>query len=393
MASFSITFSYKGKAISVPNISYESTKAQVLALARHHLEVCDDILLKLLYKGKIIAQDVSEDDDQPAFTTNGKIPSSGAKIIVMGTEAKGIQILNSRRSDPLLRGFDDKTPPKIEPTSYWGQHGKQDAQFKFCRLKECTDASFGSRPGTSTPHAFEARRLLERLSTDPGIVAIITSRELVVGTLGEIDPIDDRLMQKKQQEGACLLGYNTNHGMRIDVKLRSDDLSTFRPYSELASTLIHELSHNWVGEHNVLFWTNYAQMRVEYLWKHALLLLGEDFVNGKRTAELAGVMSMISGDKKGLSNASDKSQLMENICKSVMAETAREMAQHRIPVELITSSVLNFCQDLMEETKHSNTGGQRLGGSKSSEPISARELAFAAADKRAKDEKNGGEKR
>jgi hypothetical protein len=58
-------------------------------------------------------------------------------------------------------------------------------------------------------------------------VAIFQLRELVVGMLGKMDPIDDHLMQKEQQEGACLLGYYTNHGTRIDVKLRTDDLITF----------------------------------------------------------------------------------------------------------------------------------------------------------------------
>ena len=43
---------------------------------------------------------------------------------------------------------------------------------------------------------------------------------------------------------------------------------------------------------------------------------GGDFVNGKRTAELAGVVPMTL----------TKSQLMENIYQSVIGETAREMA-------------------------------------------------------------------
>ena len=35
------------------------------------------------------------------------------------------------------------------------------------------------------------------------------------GTLGEIDPIDDRIMQRMQLEGGeCLLGYNLNRGLR-----------------------------------------------------------------------------------------------------------------------------------------------------------------------------------
>ena len=381
MAVLSIVFSYKGKTATVTDVSPESTKEELLGLARQHLEIKEDILLKLLHKGKIVAQDSIENthqvNDQPAFSQPNK---SQLKIIVMGTQVQGVQILNSGRSDPLLRGFDDERPKTTQSTSYWGRHGKQNSQYKFCRLQECTDASFGTRPGASTPHAFEARRLLERLSTDPGVVAILTSRELVVGTLGEMDPIDDRLMQKKQQEGACLLGYNTNHGMRIDIKLRTDDLSSFRPYAELCSTLIHELSHNWVGEHNVLFWTNYAQMRVEYLWKHACLY---DFVNGKRTSQLAEVSQMISPEGQ---KTSGRSQMMENITKSVIDETAREMAQHRIPVQMIIPAVLDFSKDLMKETNDADEGGQRLGGLGSAE--SAKELALAAAERRARDAKN-----
>ena len=66
----------------------------------------------------------------------------------------------------------------------------------------------------TVPHASEVRQLLERLKTNPGIVAILRSRELVVGTLGEIDPVDDRIMQMMQLEGGeNLLGYNTNCGL------------------------------------------------------------------------------------------------------------------------------------------------------------------------------------
>ena len=111
-----------------------------------------------------------------------------------------------------------------------------------------------------------------------------------------MDPNHDVLMHKTRQRSggtACLLGYNTNHGLRIDIKLRTEDVSTFRPYHELVATLIHELSHNWVEEHNVVFWTNYGQMRIEYLWEHACLMMGGMFVNGKRTATLAGVEDMI----------------------------------------------------------------------------------------------------
>ena len=91
-----------------------------------------------------------------------------------------------------------------------------------------------------------------------------------------------------------MLGYNTNHGLRIDLKLQTDDLGGFQPYWELAATLAHELSHNWVGEHDALFWTNHGQMRVEYLWQHARLMRGNVFVQGQRTAALAEVTELIA---------------------------------------------------------------------------------------------------
>merc|ERR1712187_557540 len=139
-----------------------------------------------------------------------------------------------------------------------------------------------------TPHAFEARKLLERLATDPGFKSIIHERELVVGTLGEIDPIDDRYMKEKEKHGGLLLGYNTNNGHRIDLKLRTDDLSGFRTYHEIVCTLIHELSHNWVSEHDYLFWTNFGQMLVEYMYAHLQpFVVNLRTVRGQTTAERA----------------------------------------------------------------------------------------------------------
>jgi len=230
-----------------------------------------------------------------------------------------------------------------------------------------------------------AMELLEKLSTDPGIIAIMRERELVVGTLGEMDPIDDRIMQKMQQEhgdNSCLLGYNTNRGLRIDVKLRTDNLRGFRPYPELVSTLIHELSHNWVGDHNLLFWTNYAQMRAEYLYTHARLRSGSRIVRGKTTAELAGL---------------DKTRL-ENVFDFIMNELVRDMTQHGLHPRMIESPIRQRIHELEEEDEKSRESrGYRLGGGGGEGDANAaanggggggagRELARAAAERRAKEQ-------
>jgi hypothetical protein len=462
---FAVNFTQLGKqSVVVAGISHSTTAAELLALARSSLEVSDDAILRLICSGKTIAQDrnnytisdvVDNDDDNKdsnadlAFPTGTKIPKSGiVKVVVIGgaTKTNSIQTLNSQRSDPLMRGFDDaannnkKKRDNVSSASYWGPlHQKS----HFRRVEECPDASFGTRPTSTTPHAFEARRLLERLASDPGIVAIMSSRKLVVGTLGEMDPIDDVLMHKthKQSGGAaCLLGYNTNHGLRIDIKLRTEDLSSFRPYRELVATLIHELSHNWVEEHNVVFWTNYGHLRVEYLWEHACLRMGGMFVNGKRTSTLAEVEDMIvmppssssSSRRNNRSNRNNISngtpivgargtggnnsnieiedegdhQRMDHICRSVCQELEIQMTkQHHIPVALITPGLLTFGNELIMESRRKRyrqsgglVRGQKLGsnnddgggGSETRDDgngldagvVTAKELALAAAEKR-----------
>jgi WLM domain len=236
-------------------------------------------------------------------------------------------------------------------------------------LQACTWQSFGHRPVDSTPHDFKALHLLEQLATDPGIVAVLKERELVVGTLGEMDPIDDRLMKRKQQhEGVCLLGYNTNGGARIDLKLRTDDLQGFRPYSQLAATLIHELSHNWVGEHNLLFWSNYGQMRIEYVATHTFSTAGW-VVHGKTTAQLAGLPSLISTN-------------MDTVFHFVMTELAQEMAQYHLSADLIAASIRERCDELERASAIHSSSGWQLGGGQPSNSNSPRSMALQAAERR-----------
>eukprot|EP00568_Trieres_chinensis_P002364 CAMPEP_0183294698 /NCGR_PEP_ID=MMETSP0160_2-20130417/2928_1 /TAXON_ID=2839 ORGANISM="Odontella Sinensis, Strain Grunow 1884" /NCGR_SAMPLE_ID=MMETSP0160_2 /ASSEMBLY_ACC=CAM_ASM_000250 /LENGTH=366 /DNA_ID=CAMNT_0025456057 /DNA_START=191 /DNA_END=1291 /DNA_ORIENTATION=+ len=338
----------------------------------------ESVTLKILHKGRVIGG--QSGPDEVAFP--GAVVAKGkpVKIVAMVSDHSEVRDLNSGRSDPLLRGFEEekKREQQQEKASYWGPNSGQDRHFKFVRFEECSRQSFGHRAGSKTPHAFRAAEVLERLATDPGIVAIMKERELVVNTLGEMDPIDDRLMQKKAEEGACLLGYNTNHGLRIDVKLRTDDLEGFLPYESLAATVIHELSHNWVGDHNALFWTNYGQMRAEYFHRHATLASSGYYVNGRTTADLAGVADICCDG-------------MTSIAKYVLAEVKQEAAQHGVPLELVGPAVLQRCRELTSQSAGTENG-RKLGGDASGEGGArdmrdTRGLALAAAERRMKEEK------
>jgi WLM domain len=313
------------------------------------------------------------------------------KIMVLETRHADVAELNARKTDPTMRGFDNERKKRgpsgvnnnnnnnNEP-NYWGPDGRQNKDYKFCKLVACSWQSFGHRPhDTDTPHDFAARHLLDQLATDPGVVAVLVERELVVGTLGEMDPIDDRLMRQKEREGGggCLLGYNTNGGARIDIKLRNDNLKGFRPYPDLVATVLHELSHNWVGEHNLLFWTNFGQMRVEYLFTHMITMQGT-IVNGKTTAQLAGLPPLRS---------------MREIYDFVMQELTHDMRQHGLSPEPIGSAIQSRCDELVAKTdlRKNMLGGSGAGGSTrlagQGRTIDLREMARQSAERRAEQNK------
>ena len=63
----------------------------------------------------------------------------------------------------------------------------------------------------------------------------------------------------------CLLGLNTNHGQRIDLRLRTDPphYEGFQHYRVVKDVLLHELTHNFHGDHDAKFWAFYNQLKVE----------------------------------------------------------------------------------------------------------------------------------
>jgi hypothetical protein len=408
---FDVTFTFKGKSCTrqltgpVNSISSEATATAITgrtlydeARKLYGLNV-DTAEVKLLLKGKRIDDSNDIFPFSAAFMSTSSSKNKIPKIMVMSTPKMAIDELATKRSDPTIRGFDEeklnshtiKRQHQHKQAQFWSDGMTQHTEYKFCRIEPCHDQSFGHRSNDKTPHAFAARQLLEKMATDPGIVAIMKERELVVGTLGEMDPIDDRVMLAKQRETidrSCLLGYNTNAGSRIDIKLRTDDLTGFRPYPELVSTLIHELSHNWVGEHNLLFWTNYAQMRVEYFFTHARLVRSSLLVNGKTTAELAGL---------------DR-QKLTNVYECIMSELVREMAQHQLHPSMIVAPIRERIQELNEEDASNQRQGRRLGtGARedtitdkdstssnyddSNRNMSLRERVLVAAERRAREQK------
>lgn len=249
--------------------------------------------LKILSKGKQLRVEDS-------VASHGI--ADGAKLMVMASSVAAVESGQRARSDPTVRGFaaeDSETARRTaeaasgsDEASPWGI--SQHAEHKFCRFEPCTWQSLGTRPSSRTPHAFEARRLLLKLATDPAVVHIMAQRQYRVGTLAEMDPIDDHLAEKMEGGGSRLLGYNTNGGMSIHVRLRTRDLTAFEPYSALVDTLLHELVHNEVGPHNDHFWHLFGQLKADYLHHHASLAARGVLFGGKSSLQLAGIADQVS---------------------------------------------------------------------------------------------------
>lgn len=125
--------------------------------------------------------------------------------------------------------------PQGKPSSVRSLAAFQHQQFTF--------ASFETLSEFSDAHL--ALAYLHRLAEDRGIVAVMAKYQWRIGLLKELHPIKD----------SAILGYNRNKGQVIALRLRTNDFSGFRNYSEVKRVLIHELSHMVHSDHNNEFKT------------------------------------------------------------------------------------------------------------------------------------------
>ena len=205
-------------------------------------DALDASTVKLLHKGKRLTR------DDPL--------TPGMRVLCLGTTTQQKQAIAAQKSDPTIRGFKaeaQREAARRGATEDFAQH----PEYKFCRIEAVK--RFDGRSG---PHRCEAEKHLRRMASE--VSEIMISHSWTVGGLIEMDPRDDQIMKKKQQEGGCLLGYNENMGARIYVKLRKDG-GTFHDRDAFMKTLLHELCHNVVGPHNAVFFALYADVRAEHL--------------------------------------------------------------------------------------------------------------------------------
>ena len=115
------------------------------------------------------------------------------------------------------------------------------------------------RAAGAAPPTAEARALLRQVSEDAGVLGIMKERGWKVGVLTEMPPVG-----KVGRSASCLLGFNKNRGQEISLRLRTDDLRGFRKYDAIMRTMLHELAHMEVDDHNVAFKELNSQLTRDY---------------------------------------------------------------------------------------------------------------------------------
>ena len=210
----------------------------------------------------------------------GEILKPGGLAILMASTGAEVERVKAIRADPLVKGFDQEDldnirraerAAQLENENPWGKGAIQHPEFKFDRFEVLFKRH--------VPPPFDAEKLLKKLATDPAIVNIMAANKFKVGTLCELDPEDADAEQASKGEGdKCLLGWNRNFGERVALRLRTDDFQSFRNYSSIVNTLIHELVHNIHGPHNDDFWKLFNKLKEEY----------QRFHSGRRNATTVG---------------------------------------------------------------------------------------------------------
>ena len=287
-----LSITYRGIKVELdlwPTTTVQQVKEHVIAAVQQQaanqqttesLPVVQPHELKLLFKGKVLQDEVSKDDHHDSSTTSlyrTLVPSSSTtpktttpkkvwKLLATGLSQAQVAQYNAtgaQQQAKLARQVrDDLSDAGIRQHAArqrQGRHALQQAAQASHRLQTAnqkTQYGFGRiEPLPHLPHQDEARRILESLANDPGILACMAKHKWQVGALAELYPEG-----KVGESAICVMGLNENKGQRIKLRIRTDDLQGFRKPLTIRKVLYHELAHNVHSEHNQDFFVLMRQI-------------------------------------------------------------------------------------------------------------------------------------
>ncbi|KAK9472173.1 WLM domain-containing protein [Dipodascopsis tothii] len=183
-------------------------------------------------------RDVLPADVLRAYSGGAPGTAKKPKITLIGTRINLAFKIAETKSENVERTYINEFKPSAAARSRETlEEQRADKEYCFEKIE----------PLSFLPQKERSLEILQRLAAEPGIRAIMRKHKFRVGLLTELDPATNTSMTSK-----CL-GLNTNHGQKIELRLRTDSYDGWRDYKTIRSTLCHELAHNVHGDHDRAF--------------------------------------------------------------------------------------------------------------------------------------------
>ncbi|CAM9813657.1 unnamed protein product [Choristocarpus tenellus] len=208
---------------------------------------------KLVFKGKTLHDDCATVAAIGVFPSivGGKAVSHKPRqrLLLIGSTTADVEASRSPPPQGKVRDdFDETMIPKGYKKVVLNTAGPDLSPYRFERIE--------TLPGL--PEEDKARAILESLANDPGIKAVLEKHQWTVGALCEMYPEGKVGVSK-----VCVMGLNQNSGMKILLRLRTDDLKGFRKILSIRKVLFHELAHNEFSDHDDNFYRLMRQVERE----------------------------------------------------------------------------------------------------------------------------------
>lgn len=227
-----ITLSHHGERHPTPLDLPPSTTLQTLhEKILQHLSLPTGTGLRLIHKGKTVPSTATT-------LSETSLTDAEATLYILSTSPSTISAIRAAKPDPLLRPFSAPNPRYVAAPRSTRDVTALNSSYGFGRVE--------ALPGFAD--TARATAILEQLASDKGFLDVMRRKGWRVGALKEMPPEG-----KVGVDPVCVLGYNTNKGMEIHLRLRTDDRKGFRPMRMIRQVLAHELAHNVFSEHDDKF--------------------------------------------------------------------------------------------------------------------------------------------
>ncbi|CAM9491291.1 unnamed protein product, partial [Hapterophycus canaliculatus] len=235
-----IVVSFRGKPVTVADVG----RATAVASLKEKLEDLTAVPAanqKLICKGKALRDDNDTLESAGVLvrtqqSSTGAAPTPGdreekgdtftqkSRLLLVGSKPSEVTaVLEAADRVAVRNDFDGVVVPKgYKRVALNHPPGASEfSPYRFERIE--------TLPGL--PEEETAREILESLAADPGVRAVLEKHKWTVGALCELYPEG-----KVGISDTCVMGLNQNHGMKILLRLRTDDLRGFRKVSD---TYVH----------------------------------------------------------------------------------------------------------------------------------------------------------